>query len=234
MGKGWKTAGKLEASQKKGAVFTKLAREIQVAAKLGGPDPEANSRLKLAVIAAREASCPKDTIERAIKKGSGQLDDASQIEELVYEGYAPHGVGVIVECQTDNKNRTVSEVRNIFKSNGGNLGESGAVAWMFERVSLITGSKPQVGDPEEEAIEVSANEVESNEDGTYNFYAAPEDLDGVRKALVQRGWEISVAELSYKPKELSKLSSEQMEEVHALLKELEENDDSHRVHATIE
>src|SRR6185437_10787229 len=130
MGKGWKKAGKLESAQKKGAVFTKLAREIAVAAKLGGGDPNANSRLKLAIEAAREVSCPKDTIERAIKKGTGQLDDGAQIEEVVYEGYGPHGVGIMVECQTDNRNRTVSVLRSLFKSNGGNLGESGAVGWM--------------------------------------------------------------------------------------------------------
>src|ERR1700729_1784230 len=101
MGKGWKTAGKLEAAQKKGAIFTKLAREIAVAARMGGPDPDANSRLKLAIAAAREESCPKDTIERAIKKGAG-LDDSAAIEEITYEGYGPHGVGIIVEVQTDN------------------------------------------------------------------------------------------------------------------------------------
>src|SRR3954469_20074530 len=137
MGKGWKKAGKLEAAQKKGLVFTKLAREIAVAAKMGGGDPNANSRLKLAIEVAKEASCPKDTIERAIKKGTGQLDDGAQIEEITYEGYGPHGVGILVECQTDNRNRTVSEIRNVFKTNGGNLGETGAVAWMFERVAMI-------------------------------------------------------------------------------------------------
>src|SRR5262249_17904298 len=141
MGKGWKKAGKLESAQKKGAIFTKLAREIAVAAKLGGGDPEGNSRLKIAITDARAASCPKDTIERPIKKGTGQLDDGAQIEEIQYEGYGPHGVGIIVECQTDNRTRTVSEIRNTFKSNGGNMGESGAVSWMFERVALVQGKK---------------------------------------------------------------------------------------------
>src|SRR5665213_4055828 len=147
MFKVWKSAGKLEAAQKKGAVFTKLAREISVAAKLGGGDPAANSRLDLAITKAKEASCPKDTIERAIKKGTGQLDDAAIIEEIIYEGYGPHGVGIIVEVQSDNRNRTVSELRNVFKQHGGNLGENGAVAWMFERVSLIEAKKEKVGDP---------------------------------------------------------------------------------------
>jgi YebC/PmpR family DNA-binding regulatory protein len=235
MGKSWKKAGKLEASQKKGALFTKLAREITVAAKLGLPDPEANPRLKMAVNAALKVSCPKDTIERAIKKGSGQLDDGVQIEEVTYEGYAPHGVGVIVECQTDNRNRTVAEIRNIFKSNGGNMGETGAVAWMFERVSMIRGKKAGVGDLEEEAIEVGANDVERDDEDTQGayFYGAPEDLDAIRSALVERGWDVSAAELSYKAKDQTKITDEQMQEVHELLEALEDNDDSHRVHATI-
>lgn len=233
MGKSWKKAGKLEAAQKKGAIFTKLAREISVAAKLGGGDPDANSRLKLAIDAARAQSCPKDTIERAIKKGTGQLDDGSQIEEIVYEGYGPHGVGILVECQTDNRNRTVSELRSVFKANGGNLGESGAVAWMFERVALIQGKKAQVGDPEEDAIEAGANEVESEDDGLYSFYGAPEDLDTIRSALQSRGWEITVAELSFKSKDKTPISEEQRQEVFELLEALEENDDSHRVHATL-
>lgn len=234
MGKGWKKAGKLEMAQKKGALFTKLVREITVAAKLGLPDPEANPRLKMAVNAALKVSCPKDTIERAIKKGAGQLDDGVQIEEVTYEGYAPHGVGVMVECQTDNRNRTVAEIRNIFKSNGGNMGETGAVAWMFDRVSMIQGKKEQVGDLEEEAIEAGANEVEKEEEeNLVSFYGAPEDLDAIRSVLTERGWEITAAELSYKPKDSPKLSEEQKVEVYDLLEALEENDDSHRIHASI-
>ena len=233
MGKSWKKAGKLEAAQKKGAIFTKLAREIAVAAKMGGGDPLANSRLKLAIDEARSHSCPKDTIERAIKKGTGQLGDGAQIEEIVYEGYGPHGVGIMVECQTDNRNRTVSELRNVFKSNGGNLGETGAVGWMFDRVSFLQGTKAAVADAEEEAIEAGANEVESEEDGTYSFYGAPSDLDSIRTALQGRGWTIKTAELSFKAKELAKLDAAAETEVHELLEALEDNDDSHRVHANV-
>jgi YebC/PmpR family DNA-binding regulatory protein len=234
MGKSWKKAGKLEAAQKKGAVFTKLAREIAVAAKLGGGDPDANARLALAIDTAREASCPKDTIERAIKKGTGQLEDGAQIEEITYEGYGPHGVGIIVECQTDNRNRTVSEIRNVFKANGGNLGDSGAVAWMFDRVALIEAKKAKVGDPEEDAIEAGANEVVKEDEGLYAFYASPSDLDSVSKALQGRGFEITKAELSYKPKDPAKITDAQKAEVHELLEALEDNDDSHRVHASLQ
>ncbi|HPI41874.1 MAG TPA: YebC/PmpR family DNA-binding transcriptional regulator, partial [Pseudobdellovibrionaceae bacterium] len=179
MGKGWKTAGKVANAQKKGQIFTKLAREIQVAARAGGPDPALNSRLRLAIDEAKYHSCPNETIDRAIKKGSGTLDDGKTIEELTYEGYGPHGVGVIVECQTDNKNRTASEVRNVFKSHEGNLGESGAVAWMFSRIGYIEGTKDGSFDPEEEAIEVGANEVEKVENG-FSFSTSPDELNQVR------------------------------------------------------
>ena len=233
MGAGWKNSIKEATAQKKGQMFTKLAREISVAAKIGGPDPEGNSRLKLAITAAREVSCPKDTIERAIKKGAGLLDDGTQIEELTYEGLGPYGVGVIVECQTDNKNRTVGELRNIFKRHNGSLGETGSSAWMFERVSAVIARKDQVNDPEEEAIEVNANSVEKNADGNFSFYGSPTDLDAIRTALTARGWVIQAAERSYLPKNVNDLNEAQLKEVHELLQEIEEFDDSHRTHATV-
>lgn len=241
MGKGWKGPIKEAQAQKKGKIFTKVAREISVAAKLGGPDPEGNSRLKLAIAAAKEVSCPKDTIERAIKKGAGLLDDGSAIEELTYEGLGPFGVGIIVECQTDNKNRTVGEVRNIFKRHGGSLGETGSAAWMFERVSLVIANKAQVKDAEEDAIEVGANSVEkaeSNSDGTpaqntYEFYGAPSDLDAIRQALIGRGWTITTAELSYSAKNKSDVTDEQMKTLQELLTELDDFDDSHRIYVTV-
>ena len=233
MGKQWKKAGKMAEAARKGAVFTKLAREIQVAAKLGGSDPEMNSRLKMAIGAAQKASCPKDTIERAIKKGAG-LEAADTIEELTYEGYGPHGVGVIVECQSDNKTRTVSEIRNLFKKNGGSMGESGSVQWMFDRVALIEGHKDNVEDPEADAIEAGAMEVEkTDEDNIFQFYGDPEDLDHIRTQLGDRGWDVTVAELSYKPKETTPLTDEQKDDVYTLLNALEDNEDSHRVHASI-
>ncbi|MCB0365593.1 MAG: YebC/PmpR family DNA-binding transcriptional regulator [Bdellovibrionaceae bacterium] len=234
MGKGWKNASKVAMAAKKGAMFTKFAREIAVSAKLGGPDPASNSRLALAIAQAKAASCPKDTIERAIKKGAGIGDDGVTYEETAYEGFGPHQVGVIVECQTDNKNRTVTEIRNIFKKHGGQMGDSGSVAWMFDRVSLVEGKKEAVGDPEEEAIEAGANEVEGpSEEGTYSFYGVPEDLDNIRSTLSERGWEVTVAELSYKAKNITELNEEQTQEVLTFLEALDDNDDSHRVHATL-
>lgn len=217
---------------KKGAKFTKLAREIQIAAKLGGPDPNANSRLRMAIDAAREESCPKDTIERAIKKGAGLLDDGSQIEEITYEGYGPHQVALIVECQSDNRNRTSSEIKNIFNKNGGRFGDS--VMWMFDRVSYIEGSNPNVKDPEEDAIEAGANEVEIGNDANYRFYGAPEDLKAIETALTGRGWKVSTAELSYKAKNHTELNDEQKKEVYEFVQLLDDNDDTSRIHATID
>ncbi|MFN7453667.1 MAG: YebC/PmpR family DNA-binding transcriptional regulator [Pseudobdellovibrionaceae bacterium] len=231
MGKGWKNTMKAANAAKKGAAFTKAAKEIQVAAKLGGGNPEFNARLRMAIDAAKKASCPNDTIERAIKKGTGGLD-GQIIEEITYEGYGPHGVGVIIETQTDNKNRTAPEVRLLFKSHEGSMGESGSVAWMFDRVGLIEASKEGNFDPEEEAIEAEANEVEKIED-SYQFFTSIEGLESTRKALVSRGWKVTTCELSYKPKNITELTPEQLTAVHEFLNEVDEHDDTHRVHATI-
>ena len=233
MGKGWKVAGMQEKAAQKGKIFTKMAREIAVAARIGGPDPENNSRLKMAVLAAKAVSCPKETIERAIKKGSGQLEDGAQIEEIVYEGVGPHGVGVVVECQTDNRNRTVSELRNIFKRHDGSLGESGSVSWMFDRVSLVVGEKANVTDPEEDAIEVGANEVEKNEDGSYSFLGAFADLDSLRVGLTERGWTIKAAERIYRAKNWTELEGENKKMIEELIADLEDCDDSQKVYSTL-
>jgi YebC/PmpR family DNA-binding regulatory protein len=231
MGKSWKNPAMAANAAKKGAKFTKLAREIQVAAKLGGPDPAANSRLRMAIDAAREESCPKDTIERAIKKGAGLLDDGSVIEEVTYEGYGPHHVAVIVECQSDNRNRTSSEIRNIFNKNGGRFGE--AVAWMFDRIALVEGANPNVKDAEEDAIEAGANEVEKIGE-IYRFAGAPEDLKAIEHSLQARGWNIKTAELSYKAKNHTELTEEQKKEVFEFVHLLDDNDDTSRIHASID
>ncbi|MCC2678842.1 MAG: hypothetical protein K0R29_1418 [Pseudobdellovibrio sp.] len=233
MGKGWKAAGKTENAQKKGQMFTKVAREISVASKLGGPDPAMNARLRMAIDAAKKISCPNDTIERAIKKGAGLLDDGKVIEELTYEGYAPHGVGVIVECQTDNKHRTAPEMRAVFKKHDGNLGETGSVAWMFARVGEIEGTKTGSFDIDEEAIEAGADDVTKNDDGTYTFYSASDSLDAVTKALTGRGWKISSSALSYKATNITQLTDEQKKDVEEFLTAVDDLDDTHKVYATI-
>jgi YebC/PmpR family DNA-binding regulatory protein len=234
MGKGWKNPLMAANAAKRGAKFTKLAREIQVAAKMGGPDPLMNARLRAAIADARADSCPKDTIERAIKKGAGLEAGAAQIEEVLYEGYGPHQVGVLVECQTDNRNRTSADIRIVFNKNGGHIAEMGAVAWMFERVAYIEGHKDgKVDDPEAEAIEAGANEVEPHGEA-YAFTGAPEDLKAMESVLTSRGWKIKTAELSYKAKNHSELSDAQKKDVMEFIQALDDNDDTHRIHATID
>jgi len=235
MGKGWKKASMLDASQKKGKLFTKLAKEIYIATKMGGPDPDGNPRLKMAIRAAMDVSCPKNTIERAIKKGSGQADDGEVIEEILYEGQGPHNVGVLVECQTDNRNRTVSEVRNIFKKHKGQMGDKGSASWMFDPICLIEAIKSDVTDAEEDAIEVGANEVEADEEAanTYSFYGDAEELDNIKTALTERGWDVAKAELSYKPKNYTELEGEMRDEVIQFLEALDDNDDTSKLFTTL-
>lgn len=235
MGKQWKAGIKAENASKKGAMLIKYVKEIQVASKLGGPDPANNMRLRLAVEAAKAVSCPKDTIERAIKRGAGLLDDGKEIEELTYEGYGPHQVGVIVECQTDNRARTAPDIRLIFNKAGGNMGETGSVAWMFDRVSLVEAVKAGDFDPEEEAIEVGADDVERDEEeaGKCSFFAAVESLGEVRDQLTARGWDVKAAELAYRPKNITPLTPEQEAEVVAFLQKLDDYEDSYRIYATI-
>ncbi|MBC7419291.1 MAG: YebC/PmpR family DNA-binding transcriptional regulator [Bdellovibrio sp.] len=233
MGKGWKAAGKTENAQKKGMMFTKVAREIAVASKLGGPDPAANARLRMAIDAAKKISCPNDTIDRAVKKGAGLLDDGKIIEELSYEGYGPHGVGVIVECQTDNKHRTAPEMRNTFKKHEGNLGETNSVAWMFARVGEIEATKGGTFDIDEEAIEAGADDVEKNDDGSYQFYSSFDHLDSVTKALIARGWKITASSPSYKATNITEISDTQRKDVEEFLNALDDMDDTSKVFATI-
>jgi YebC/PmpR family DNA-binding regulatory protein len=234
MGKSWKNPAKVENANKKGAIISKMAKEIIVSVKLGGPDPAGNSRLRMAIEAAKEVSVPKDTIERAIKRGAGQGDD-SQIEEVVYEGFGPHQVGIIVECQTDNRTRTAPDIRFIFKKWGGLMGEPGSVSWMFDRVSYVEANHTDLSiDGESEAIEVGANDVSKNEDGSFSFYGNPEDLDQIHKGLTARGWSVKTSELSYKNKNKTELNEEQLKEVHELLDKLDDNDDTSRIHTTLE
>lgn len=233
MGKGWKAGAKSENAQKKGQIFTKLAREISVSSKAGGPNPDMNARLRMAIDAAKKMSCPNDTIDRAIKKGAGLLDDGKIIEELTYEGYAPHGVGVIVECQTDNKHRTAPEMRSVFKKHDGNLGETGSVAWMFAHCSFIEATKSGAFDIDEEAIEAGADDVSKNDDGSYEFISAPENLAAVSTALQSRGWKVTNAYLGYKPTNITDLTEAQLKDVQEFLEAVDDLDDTHKVYATI-
>ncbi len=237
MGKSWKNPLKQANAAKKGAQISKMAKEITVAARLGGGDPDSNARLRLAVNTARAESVPKETINRAIQKGTGSLDDGKIIEEIMYEGYGPHQVVVLVECQTDNRARTASEIRFMFKKYKGQMGEKGSVLWMFDRIGLVEGVAPPGDfDCEEEAIEAGANEVEKNHsrENFYSFYTDPDDLDSVQKILGERNWDIKTCELSYKAKNKKEdLSEEQLGEVYEFLDALDDNEDSARIHSNI-
>ena len=198
MGAQWKSKHKADAAAAKGKLFTKLAKEVMVAAR-NGADPAMNAKLRMAIEASRKASMPKETLERAIKKGAGLLDGPVNYEHIVYEGFAPHQVPVIVECLTDNKNRSAQSIRVLFRK--GQLGSSGAVSWDFDYLGAIEATaSAQDADVEVAAIEAGAQDFEQDEEGGVVFYTEPTDLDLVQKALPEFGFSVSSAKLIYKPK----------------------------------
>ncbi len=233
MGAQWKHKNRAIAANAKGKIMTKLVKEVTVAAR-GGGDPDTNARLRMAVEAARKASMSKETLERAIKKGAGLLDgDAAQFEVVTYEGFAPHQVPVIVECLTDNKNRTASNIRMVFNKRGGQLGALGSVSWDFARLGAVEASPPEKEglDPEEEAIEAGAQEVEPpDEDGTITFYSEPTDLDVVAKKLGERGFTVTSAKLIWKAKNPVAPDEAKMAEVEAFLEGVDDDDDVQAVY----
>ena len=223
--------GRQDAARSK--LFSKLSKEITVAAKMGDPDPDKNPRLRLAVKEAKGQSMPKDNIDRAIKKATG--GDAENYDEIRYEGYGPNGVAIIVEALTDNRNRTASNVRSTFAKNGGNLGETGSVAFMFDRKGEIT-YKLSVGDFEtimEAAIEAGAEDVESDEDAHY-IYCADGDLGEVTAALEAALGESESAKLIWKPQTTTELGLEDAQKLFRLIELLEDDDDVQTVTANFE
>ena len=224
MGAQWKVKHKEAAANAKGKIFGKLVKEITIAAR-NGADVATNAHLRLVVEQAKKASMPRETLERAIKKGSGQLGETVQYHRVTYEGFAPHQVPLIVECVTDNINRTVAEIRVAFRK--GQLGASGSVAWDFNHVGMIeaTPDTPDA-DPELAAIEAGAQDFEPGEEGATLFLTDPADLDAVQKALPEQGFTVVAAKLGYQPKNpVSGLTDEQMAEVEAFLEGLDNHDD---------
>jgi YebC/PmpR family DNA-binding regulatory protein len=210
--------------KKRSALFSKLSREITVAAKMGLPDPDANARLRAAIIAARAQSMPKDNIQRSIDKASG--GDAANYEEIRYEGFGPGGVAIIVEALTDNRNRTATNVRTIFSKNGGNLGASGSVSHGFERLGLIE-YPGQAGDSDkvlEAAIEAGAEDVESDDDG-HRIWTTIDSLHEVARALEPMLGEAETAKLAWKPSTEVEVRGEQAQQLMTLIDSLEEDDD---------
>ncbi len=220
---------------KRGKIFTRLIKEITVAARSGGGDPEGNPRLRSAIITAKAENMPKDNIARAIKKGTGEI--AGEVyDEILYEGYGPGGVAVLVECMTDNRNRTVADVRHYFTKSNGNLGESGCVAWMFEKKGLILVDKETVSEEElmDQALEAGAEDI-VEEDSEFQIFSAPEELDEVRDALGEAGVTFLDASISMVPKNTIDVADEKVARaLLKLLENLEDHDDVQNVHANFD
>lgn len=216
--------------KKRAKIFTKVGREITVASKMGGDDPEMNPRLRLAIQSARAVNMPKDRIKRAIEQGSGGSDDANY-EEMRYEGYAPGGVAVIVEALTDNKNRSAGDIRAIFSKNGGNMGETNSVSFMFDRVGEIVyqADVTSAEDMFEKAVEAGAENVESDEE-VHEIITAPDDFASVKDSLeAQLGSEAEKASLAWRPNVSSDVDEETARKVIKLIDALEDNDDVQNV-----
>jgi YebC/PmpR family DNA-binding regulatory protein len=227
MGAQWKQKWREQAGAQKGALFGRLVKEIVIAAKSGDPNPENNPRLRAALENARKHSMTRDTIDRALKKGRGETDENVVYEAVSYEGFAPHQVPVIVECLTENRNRTASEVRVLFRK--GQLGLAGSVQWMFDRRGLVEATHPDGMDAEEAAIEAGAQDVKVADDGV-EFICDPPDVDGVSRALQAMGWAVSSAELGWVAKNPVELDEAAAAEVGEFLAAFDENDDVHRIY----
>jgi len=219
---------------KRGKMFTKIIRELAIAARMGGGDPEANPRLRKAISDAKAVNMPSDNIKRAIKKGTGELE-GSNYEEISYEGYGAGGVAIYVEAVTDNKNRTVSELRHIFTRNGGNIGESGCVSWMFNRKGYIVIEKSEASEEKLLEIIMDADAEDLKDDGdNFEIITAPENLDKVVKALQDHNIEMTTSKLAYLPQNYIKLEGKQSQQLLRLMEELEDHDDVQNVWANFD
>lgn len=216
--------------KKKSALYSKYIKEISVAAKTGGADPNNNARLKKAISDAKSQSVPKDNIERALKKASGELDDGTQLEEITYEGYGPGGVAFMVECITDKRNRTQPELRKIFEKAGGNIAEVGAVAWSFDRKGSILIKKEKASEEQlmEVALEAGAEDIQTSEDG-FEITTPPDDFMNVLSAIEAASIEVEFSELGFVPQNKIPISGESESQINQLTENLEEHDDVQRV-----
>ena len=219
---------------KRGKIFSRLIKEISIAARMGGGDAEGNPRLRTAVNAARAANMPKDNIERAIKRGTGEIAGVSY-EEVTYEGYGPGGVAVLLEALTDNKNRTVADIRHIFEKHSGNLGESGCVAWIFEKRGVIELAGDDLTEDEvmELALEAGAQDVKAEGD-SFEITTDPVDFEAVRTAVETKGWKIELAEITMVPQNTVKLEGKKAEQMLKMMDALDDHDDLQRVVANFD
>ncbi len=222
------------ADAKRGKLFSKIIKEITIAARMGGGDPEGNPRLRTAVNAARAANMPKDNVEKAIKRGTGEIAGVNY-EEITYEGYGPGGVAVLVEALTDNKNRTVAEVRHIFEKYNGNLGETGCVSWMFKKEGVVVIAADNLDEDEvmEMALEAGAADVKK-EGQTFELTADPADVESIRKAVEDKGWKIELAEVTMIPQTTVKLEGKKAEQMLKMMDALDDNEDMQKVFANFD
>jgi YebC/PmpR family DNA-binding regulatory protein len=220
---------------KRGKIFTRLIKEITVAARMGGGDADGNPRLRAAIASAKTENMPKDNIERAIKKGTGELEGAVY-EEITYEGYGPGGVAVLVDCMTDNKNRTVADIRHYFSKSGGNLGESGCVSWMFNKKGTILVDKETIDEEElmDKALEAGAEDV-IEEDNVFQVETSPDDFEAVREALEADGVNFIEASVAMVPQNIVDITDEKTaRQILMLLENLEDHDDVQNVYANFD
>ena len=219
---------------KRGKLFTKFIKEITVAARSGGGDPEGNARLRKAIADAKAGNMPNDTIDRAIRRGTGE-EDGVNYEEITYEGYGPGGVALMIQSMTDNRNRTVAEIRHIFSKNGGNLGESGSVGWMFEKKGYIVVDKSAKSEEElfDLAIEAGADDLRDDED-TFEIITSPDAFDGVLAAIKSAGIEPQVAEVEMVPQNYIRLEGGDARQMLKLMEALEDHDDVQKVSANFD
>ena len=219
---------------KRGKMFTKIVKEVSVAARHGGGDINTNPRLRLAIQRAKDVNMPADNIERAVKKGTGELEGVSY-EEVTYEGYGPGGVAILVEALTDNKNRTTSDVRNIFSKKSGNMAGSGSVNWMFEKRGYFLISKSSIDEDSLTAIALEAGAEDLTEESdSYEIKTQPQDFENVKKALEEKGVKLEASELTMIPKSTIKLASDKAKVVLGLVEALEDHDDVQNVYANFD
>jgi YebC/PmpR family DNA-binding regulatory protein len=222
------------ADAKRGKVFSKIIKEISIAARMGGGDADGNPRLRTALNAARTANMPKENVERAIKRGTGELEGVNY-EEITYEGYGPGGVAVLVEALTDNKNRTVAEIRHIFDKYNGNLGETGCVNWIFLKKGMLVIPSQGLSEDEvmELAIENGAQDVKMEGD-TFEITTDPSDLEPVRKAVEEKGWKIELYDLTMIPQNTVKLDGKKAEQMLKMMDTLDDHEDLEKVYANFD
>jgi YebC/PmpR family DNA-binding regulatory protein len=225
---------KAAADAKRGKIFTSLIKEITVAARISGGDPDGNPRLRSAILAAKAVNMPSENIKRAIQKGTGELPGQSY-EDATYEGYGPGGIAMLVEAVTDNKNRTVSEIRHVFAKHGGNLGESGCVAWMFHKKGYIVVDKAKADEDTLLSIALEAGADDMKESGsTFEIYTGPENYEAVVGALKKNHIEIATSEVSMIPQSYTKLQGKPAQQMIKLMEALDEHDDVQKIHANSE